>query len=202
MFMQLLAGALISGGLGLLKGVFGGVQASRASKQQKNLLANRPTYTIPEYYQKAYGTAQQMAAQDMPGMEKYKDMYAEATARSISAAERGAISSNTYLGAVQTAQDKELQALQQLATMGANYKVQAMQNLQQAQNKMGELQDVSWEMNRNRPWQEAMNRTTENRQAGMQNLFGGLSDIGGSIMNFVGTKYYTDVMKDLYPKNG
>ena len=142
----LLAGALISGGLGLGKAILGGIQAAKGRKEVNNLLANRPQYSIPEAYMKSLGIAQQMAAQEMPGMNMYKDMYAESTARAMSGAERGAISSNVYQGAVSEAQDKELQALQQLAIMGTQYKTDAMKNLQGAQMQMGQLQDQAFEL--------------------------------------------------------
>jgi hypothetical protein len=163
----------------------------------KNLLANRPTYTIPEAYQKALGIAQQMASQDMPGMDKYQQMYGEATARAMTGAERGAISSNAYMGAVQSAQDKELQALQQLAVMGAQYKTSAMQNLQGAQTQMGQLQDQAFNYNVAQPYDIKLNMANEQRQAGAQNLWGGLTDIGNTAMNFVGTKYMADVMQGM-----
>jgi len=37
----------------------------------------------------------------------------------------------------------------------------------------------------------------EQRIAGAQNLFAGLGEVGSSVMNFVGTKYYTDMLKSL-----
>jgi hypothetical protein len=103
--------------------------------------------------------------------------------------------------ALEKAQDKELQALQNLAMMGVQYKTQAQQNLAQAQTQMGQLKDVQWQTNVMQPWEIQKNIETEQRQAGMQNLFGGLGEMGSTIMNFVGTKYYTDMLKDLYGQN-
>ena len=191
----LLAGALISGALGVGKAIFGGAQAARGRKEMKNLLANRPQYNIPEAYQKALGIAQQRAAGEMPGMGLYEQQIAESTARSYTAAERGAISSNVYQGSVLSAQDRELQALQNLALMGANYKTQASQQLEAAQNRMGQVQDTQWEMNQLRPWGIQANIAQSKIQAGGQNLYSGLGDISQSVMNFVGTKYYSDIMK-------
>ena len=193
----LLAGALISGGIGLAKSIFGGVQAAKGNKQMKNLLANRPKYNIPEAYMKALGLAQQRAAGDMPGMDQYKQMYGEATARAMTGAERGAISSNVYQGAVEGAQDKELQALQQLAMMGANYKTTAMQNLAGAQQQYGQLQDQQFEYNVNQPWQIKANMAQSKMQAGGQNLWGGITDMGNTAMNFVGTDYYRKILEEL-----
>ena len=193
----LLTGGLMSGALGLGKAIIGGVQSMRGQKQMKNLLKNRPKYNIPEAYMKSLGIYQNLAAGEMPGMQRQEQLIGETTARAMTGAERGSISSNVYMGAVQSAQDKELQALQQLAMMGANYKTQAMQNLAGAQNVMGGLQDQQFEYNVNQPWQIKATMAQEKIQAGGQNLFGGLGDISQSVMNFTGTRYYTDMLKSL-----
>jgi len=193
----MLIGALIGGGLGIAKSVIGGIQSIQGQKQMKNLLKNRPKYNIPEAYMKSLGIYQNLAAGEMPGMQRQEQLIGETTARAMTGAERGSISSNVYQGAVQSAQDKELQALQQLAMMGANYKTQAMQNLAGAQNVMGGLQDQAFEYNVNQPWQIKATMAQEKIQAGGQNLFGGLGDIGSSVQSFVGTKYYVDMLKSL-----
>jgi len=197
----LLVGGLISGGLGLGKAIIGGVQAARGQKQMKNLLANRPQYNIPEEYQKALNIYQGLATGGMPGQSRYEQLIGQSTARAMTGAERGAISSGVYQGAVASAQDKELQALQNLALMGAQYKAQARQNLAGAQQQYGQLQDVAFEYNVNQPYQIGLNMANEQRMAGAQNLFGGLGEMGSAITSLVGTKYYTDVMAGLYPKN-
>jgi len=196
----LLVGALISGGLSLGKALIGGVQSIQGQKQMKNLLASRPKYNIPEAYMKSLGIFQGLAAGEMPGMQRQEQLIGETTARAMTGAERGSISSNVYQGAVQSAQDRELQALQNLAMMGANYKTQAMQNLAGAQTQMGQLQDQAFEYNQNIPWNIRATMAQEKIQAGGQNLFGGLGDISSTVQNFVGTKYMQEIFKSLYVK--
>lgn len=193
----LLMGALIGGGLSLGKALIGGVQSMRGQKQMKNLLANRPKYNIPEAYMKSLGIYQNLAAGEMPGMQRQEQLIGETTARAMTGAERGSISSNVYQGAVQSAQDKELQALQQLAMMGANYKTQAMQNLAGAQNVIGGLQDQAWNINTMQPWDIKANMAQSRMQAGAQNLWGGVNDAASSVMNFVGTSYYQKMLQEL-----
>ena len=193
----LLAGALISGALGVGKAIFGGAQAARGRKEMKNLLANRPQYNIPEAYMKSLGIYQNLATGEMPGMQRYEQMIGESTSRAMTGAERGAISSNVYQGSVLSAQDRELQALQQLAQMGVQYKTQAMQNLAGAQTQMGQLQDQAFEYNVNQPWQIRANMAAERMQSGGQNLYGGMSDIASTAMNFVGTNYYKKILEEL-----
>ena len=193
----LLAGALISGGLALGKAIIGGVQSIQGQKQMKNLLANRPKYNIPEAYMKSLGIFQRLATAEMPGMQQQEQLIGETTARAMTGAERGSISSNVYQGAVQSAQDRELQALQNLAMMGANYKTQAMQNLAGAQTQMGQLQDQAFEYNVNVPWNIKANMAQSKIQAGGENLWGGITDLSQSVSSFVGTKYYVDMLKSL-----
>ena len=192
---SLLTGGLISGALSLGKAIIGGVQAARGNKQLKNLLANRPTYTIPEAYGRALSVYSNLASSQMPGQQYYEDKISESTARTMGNAERGAISSNVFQGAVASAQDKELQAIQGLAKMGAEYKTTQMQNYGQALDQYGALQEKQWEINQFQPWEIKANMASEKKQAGVSNLWGGLNDIGSSIMNFTGTKYYMDAMK-------
>jgi hypothetical protein len=193
----LLTGALISGGLGLAKAVTGGVQALTGNRQMNNLLANRPTYSIPDAYQKSLGIYANLASGQMPGQQYYEDRIGESTARTISNAERGAISSGVFQGAVSNAQDKELNAIRDLARMGAEYKTTQMQNYGQALNQYGGLQDKQWEVNQFQPWEIKANMANEKKMVGQQNLFQGLGEMGSTVMNYVGTKYYTDAMKAL-----
>lgn len=191
----LLAGALISGALGLGKAITGGVQAAKGNKQLKNLLANRPTYTIPEAYGRALSVYSNLASSQMPGQQYYEDKIGESTARAVSAAEKGAISSNVFQGAVSNAQDKELQAIQGLAKMGAEYRTAQMQNYGQALNQYGGLQQEAFDYNVNQPWQIRANMASEKKNMGMQNLFGGLGEIGSAAITYAGTKYYGDALK-------
>lgn len=193
----LLLGGLISGGLGLAKSIFGGVQAAKAQKKMNKLMSNRPTYQIPEAYQKMLGIYQNMAQGEMPGQSYYENMIGQTTARALSNAERGAISSQAFQGSVLNAQDKELEALNNLALMGVQYKTQQMQNLAQAENQYGQLQDQAFNYNVAQPYDIQLNMANERKQAGVQNIFGGLGDIGSSVMNLVGTKYYTQMLQGL-----
>ena len=196
----LLIGALTSGALGVGKAIIGGIQSIRGRKEMKNLLANRPQYNIPEAYMKSLGIYQNLAAGEMPGMQRYEQMIGESTARAMTGAERGAISSNVYQGSVLSAQDRELQALQQLAQMGVQYKTQTMQNLAGAQTQMGQLQDQAWNYNVAQPWDIRANMAQSKIQAGGENLWGGITDLSSTVSSFVGTKYMAEILKSLQVK--
>lgn len=198
----LLAGALISGASGLAKAVTGGIQAAKGNKQLKNLLNNRPTYTIPEAYGRALGVYSNLASGQMSGQQYYEDKIGESTARAMGNAEKGAISSNVFMGAVSNSQDKEIQAIQGLAKMGAEYRTTQMQNYGQALSQYGQLEDKQWEVNQFQPWEIKANMANEKKMAGQQNLWGGLNEMGSAAINFAGTRYYTEAMKAMQGGGG
>ena len=188
-------GAIIGGGIGLAKGIFGGIQAMKGNKQVNSLLANRPQYNISQGYQDAFKTYQSLANSNLPGYDIMKGQIDQSSARTNTSLERGAMSSNQYMSGALNSQDKELEAIKNLGLMSAQWKGQQQQNLAQAQNTMGGLQDQQWQQNVLDPYNMKLNMANEKRQAGSQNLMGGLSDMGSTAMNFAGTSAYIKAMQ-------
>lgn len=145
----------------------------------------------------AYKTYQKLAGSEMPGYGAMQDQIGQATAKATSTAEQGAMSSSQFMNAALGSQEKELDAIRNLGIMNQQWQSQQQQNLAGAQNQMGGLQDTQWQQNVNEPWNMKMNMASENRQAGMQNLFQGFQSVAGSAQNYVGTKSYLDVLKGL-----
>ena len=195
-----LAGAIIGGGVGLGKAIFGGIQANRGRKQMNRLLTNRPQYNISQGYLDAFKTYQQLANSELPGYDIMKGQIDQSGAKAMSYAERGAMGSNQYMSAALSSQDKELDAIKNLGLMSAQWKTQQQQNLIQGQQMMGGLQDTQFQTNKLDPWNIKANMASERMGAGMQNLFGGLGDIGSSIQNYAGTKAMVDMYQSLDPE--
>jgi hypothetical protein len=84
--------------------------------------------------------------------------------------------------------------------MSAQWRGQQKQNLIQGQQMMGQQQDIQFQTNKLDPWNIKANMASERMGAGMSNLFSGLEGMGGSIMNYAGTKAYLDVLKGMQPK--
>ena len=190
----------INSAVGLGKAIFGGIQAIRGRKQMKSLLANRPQYDISQGYKDALSTYQQLASGNMPGFDIAKGMIEQNTANTNQALERGAMGSNQYMSGVLSGQNKQYDAIKNFYLANAQYQSQAKQNLAGAQNQFGQIQDTQFQTNQLDPWNIKANMANENRQAGAQNLFGGLGDIGGSLMNFAGTNAYMKALQALQPK--
>jgi hypothetical protein len=166
----------------------------------KSLLANRPQYDISQGYKDALSTYQQLASGNMPGFDIAKGMIEQNTANTNQALERGAMGSNQYMSGVLSGQNKQYDAIKNFYLANAQYQSQAKQNLAGAQNQFGQIQDTQFQTNQLDPWNIKANMANENRQAGAQNLFGGLGDIGGSLMNFAGTNAYMKALQALQPK--
>jgi hypothetical protein len=192
-----LIGAIIGGGVGLAKGIIGGIQTARANKQFNRLMANRPQYNISQGYQDAFKTYQKLANSQLPGYGIMQGQIGEATAKTMDYAERGAMGSNQYMSEALQSQDKELEAIKNLGLMSAQWRTQQQQGLAGAQNQMGQLQDQSFQYNQVDPWNMKANMAAEKAGVGMQNLFGGLENLGSSISNFAGTNAYLKVLKGL-----
>jgi len=191
----LLAGALISGGSQLLQGVIGGIGASRANKKFNQLMRNRPEYEIPEEYQNILSRYKTAYASNMPGYEQTLSNIGQLGARTRGAAERGAISSSAYQSSVGDIYQKELDALQNLGIQQAQYKQGQLANISQAEGALAGQKSEQWNINKFLPWQTEANRYGEQRKTGMENIFAGMQGIKDTAMNFLGTRYYTDILK-------
>jgi len=196
----LLAAALISGGASAVQGIIGGIQAARGRKGFKRTMGAQPQYEIPQEYQNILSRYQQMYAGTRPGEAKeLSDVY-QSGARARGAAERGAISSAAYGSQVGNIYQKELDAIQGLGVKQAEYKQAQLANMAQAEGQLGQQKSAQWEMNKYMPWQTEMNRYGEKEKMGIQNLFGAIQSGVSTASDYFGTKYATDVIKGLYPK--
>jgi len=193
--------ALITGGISLGKGIFGAVQAGRANKQLKGMQA--PTYARPEEANELLDLYRQRAsATRLPGQEAIESGLGATVAEGIGAANRAASSSVSALGAVTDLYGKKQQAIRDLGIQFAEYKAARQAELGGALGQAAQYSDREWEMNKWNPYQVKMNELTGQRQAGMENLFGGLEGMGMAFNNLMGTKGYMDVLKSLNPSGG
>jgi hypothetical protein len=186
----------------IFKTIFGGIQAYKGNKQMKSLLANRPQYNISQGYQDSYKTYQRLANSSLPGYDIMKGQIDQSGAKALTNLERGAMGSNQFMsGALQT-QDKELEAIKNLGLMSAQWRGQQQQNLAQAQNQMGQLQDTQWQQNTLDPYNVSQNMASEKKSAGMTNLFGGLQDSVSSLQDYAGTTSYMQALKQMQTQQG
>lgn len=193
----LLAGALLSGGSALLQGIFGGVQAAKGNKGFNRAMANRPNFEIPSEYKDILAMYQQEQAKGLPNYLQMKADIAQVGARARGAAERGAISSASYGAQLAGLTQKEMDAIQGVNMAQADYKASFIDKKAGAMGALGQQQSAKNEWEKYIPNQTALNYYGEQKQAGIQNLFGALQGFTGNIADLAGTSYYKTALDKL-----
>ena len=171
--------------LGLGRGIVGGVQTARANKGLKNF--KLPQYTIPGAYEDMMSLYQRRAeANELPGQSLVENKLGAQTAFGQRAAEKYAGTSGQALGAVTGLYGKQMDAVRDLGIKFADFKSQREAELGRAQQIMAQAQDKQWEINQWIPSQMKYNELQSMKQAGASNLWGGIQDVAGAGMNFLG----------------
>ena len=192
-------GALVSGGVSLVKGIFGGAQGLSANKKINNLRSNRPTYTRPDevnqmmdVYRKAAGRSQ------LPGQDLMEEKLGRSTAAGVRQVGKYASSSSSALGAITDIYGKEQDAIRDLGIQFASYKDAAERQLAVGYGQAAQYSDREFEINKMRPWETRMNELQSQKQAGAENFWGGVTGAASTALDFAGTKYFSDTMAGMY----
>jgi len=194
-------GAGIQGLMGLGKSIVGGIQSARANKALKNF--SLPQYTIPGAYEDMLDMyKQRAAANELPGQSLMENKLGAQTAFGQRAAEKYAGTSGQALGAVTGLYGQQMNAVRDLGIQFANFKSQRQAELGQAQQVMAQAQDKQWEINQWLPAQYRYGELQSQKQAGAANLWGGLQDVAGAGMNFMGGMAQQNAMQSMNPWGG
>jgi hypothetical protein len=190
-----LIGAGTAAATNISKGIMGAAQASKGRKASNKLMANQPTYKRPEEYQQELAMRKQMAAQgSMPGQGYIEQNIGGATSQALSAAEKGAISSNTYQKSVGDILSKQLSAFQDLGLQSAQWQQSQKENLMGTMQRGAGYSDQEWQTNKLQPWEIGMNQAESQRQMGAQGMFGALEGFSGNVMDYAGTSYMNKIL--------
>jgi len=189
--------ALISGGTSAIKGIGGAIMASKAKKEISRLLDNRTPYKRPEEYGKELAIREQGLSRRLPGEGLTSDRIGGATSQAYGAAERGAISSNTYGRSVGDIYQKQLNAYQDLGVRSAEYQDLQRDKYTQTLQRGAGYSDTEYQENVLRPWEIRMNQLAGEKVAGQQGMWSGAEGVASSAMNFMGTQYAQKIMKGL-----
>jgi len=195
---QMGIGAGIQGLMGIGRSIVGGIQSARANKALKNF--ELPQYTIPGAYEDMLSMyKQRAAANELPGQSLIENKLGAQTAFGQRAAEKYAGTSGQALGAVTGLYGQQMNAVRDLGIQFANFKAQRQAELGQAQQVMAQAQDKQWEINQWLPAQYKYNQLQSQKQAGASNLWGGLQDVAGAGMNFMGGMAQQNAMQAMNP---
>lgn len=178
--MLLKAGISAVPALGKLgAGIWQSIKGNRIEKQ--NPYPDWLEKTVPDSILKATGLMEKLAgAEDLPGGDLYRNQLSKSTAQGLEAARDmgpGAATS-TIPGLVQSEQD----ALANLGMKFADYKVGATKDLATQLGLQGQYESAAEQFNNMLvldKYKSAMASASAMKGAGIQNLFGGLSDLAG-----------------------
>jgi len=191
-------GAGVQGLMGLGKSIFGGIQSIKANKALKDF--KFPQYTMPSELENMLSMYQQRAAaNELPGQSLMENKLGAQTAFGQRAAEKYAGTSGQALGAVTGLYGQQMNAVRDLGIKFADFKAQRQNELGRAQQIMAEAQDKQWEINEWLPSQYKYNELQSQKQAGASNLWGGLQDMAGAGMNFMGGVAQMNAMQGMNP---
>lgn len=172
----------IMGGLGLTKLITGAVQSARA---KKDLAREFPKYSRPEEYNKLLSLYQREAGRgELPGQDRYEAKISEGTARGVRSAAKYADSPVAAVAASSQLYGQQQSAIRDLGLQYAAFQQQATRNLAGAYQLGGQYSDKEWWQNVGYPDQVRRNMAAQRFNAGQQNLWGGLDQIGAAGINY------------------
>lgn len=188
-------GAVLSGVGALGKGIFGMSQMNKANQINPQFAE----YKENPLARQNLGIAQQLFYGRTPGMAQAQANIQAAQANQMAAAQRGATDSATLLALGAGSQAGTNAALSNLAAQEGQQKMGMFDNLSRAYaQSIAEGDKV--QQNRMMRFQFDVNAQNALRQSGIGNIFGGISDIAGGMMqygNLQNAKDYTKALQGL-----
>lgn len=179
----LLAG-LLSSAPGIAQTLFGGAQSRRARQFGEGL--ERPDMPIPEASADALETIRALAGGlQMPGYENAINSIMQTMAGTGYQVDQAATTSAQALGAITQAGGQQMSMLNNLAMQSAQNKMDREMTYADALSTFGQLQKEQWFQNMFGDYQERANASAALGGAGIQNKYGGLSDIFGALASML-----------------
>jgi len=173
----------MSGVSGIMSMFLGDTQLKEAQKLSD---MPRPAYEIPQSLLDMVGNAKMVAGlQEMPGQGVAEQRLAGTSAAGVrQATELGGQA--TALGSLADIFGGERQALNELDVMNAQFWTGNQAQLQEALMKQSKAEEEQWKFNEMLPFYEAMAAAARLKEAGTENMVGGMSDFEGSIEDMLG----------------
>ena len=208
--LPLAAMALVSGGLGIGKSIFGGIQAANAGRDLKALQKKAPKYDVkpPEYFQDLLDMYKGQGATRAPGSEMEEERadveLAEAARRMEEVDDTRGI-----LGGLQEAYTKTQARKRSIGQTDAEYAAADKARMEAGREgvmKFGVGLETSlaqekfgYEVSE---WDRKMNEATDRRKAGWQNLSGGLTEAAGAGMSYFSNKSLLEALNGTSDSSG
>lgn len=170
----------------LLKTGFGLFQSKRGKEYSEY---ERPEYKIPQGVYDEVDISKMLASIDkLPGQSATEERLAASTGAGLEAVKDVGRSSADITGAIPNILEKEQEQLTDLGTAAGQYKLNAQRLVGQALGNLASYQDKQWQLNEYMPYLSAMEAAKGLSGAGMQNIYSGISNLGGIAAQAFGSK--------------
>lgn len=146
----------------------------------------RPTYEIPEEAKQQLGLRQSLLNAEMPGQRQATENIYTGQANALSGLARGAQDQGQYLSGLAAIAGGTNNALDNLQTQQAQNYYRNVQGLENAQNNMANYEDKAFEINKMDPYLMELQRKDLLKQAGSQNILGGINGISNTASGLLG----------------
>jgi hypothetical protein len=168
-----------------------GITGAQQKKEAKRLRESttRPVYETPMSAKKALNIAEQQATQGLVGRSILEDRLRSSTAGAVRATEEVATSPASRLAAITATYGKEMEGMEDIAMADTQARLEAANRLSRAFGTMANYEDREFDINEQRPFDDAMAAASALEGAGMQNKQGaleGLSRAGAAALSGLG----------------
>ena len=173
----------VMAGIGAIPEVFklglGVSQALRARKIEKS--QQRPLFAIPGAAQNAMAGQENLATGQAPGLSTAMQQLSQAQAGSTAAVQNSGGGGGERLAALTMMNENAGNQALNLGAQQQQWQAAQQQNLINQQNQYADWQQRAWEYNKYKPYEQAMAKAAELRNAANTNIYGAAKAGGGLI---------------------
>lgn len=180
----------LSGLLSLGTGIWQAFKSNDLAKEE------RPEYKAPKEADQALNVAKQQAYGDMPGYENAKQNIEQQSATAFNRATNVSDSGSDILGATAGLNLGANRAVGALDANNAQYRSNAIRNLQGALGVRAGYTDQEFKVNQMDPYLSSQQASSVMGEGAIQNISGG---VNSSISNYMSYKMNQDWMDMMYP---
>ena len=195
------AGYLFAGATGIAQTIGGIVQTKRANKKLRELEENKQPYQIPSGIQAMLEIYKQRAGGEMPGLSAARENIASSGAGAVGQISEQAGGGISSLGAIADIYSQQLNAYRQLDAQSAQYQDQSMRELGSAYGAMAPYQNLAYDYNVQKPYEQAVAMYLGQKTAGQQNMMTGLQNVAGAAAGYLGTNSKVQSVEQMYGSN-
>lgn len=176
-------------------GIYQGIKENELGKTKD------PGYQIPDSAKKSLGTMEGLASQrELAGQSLIEDKMQSTTASGVNALNESGVDSAT-LGAMVDLFTNEQYGMRDLGIAAENAWMANKNKLAGALTDYSVFEDKKFDIEKRKPYEEAMRASTMLKEGSMQNLMGGMTGMVGTGMDIQAMNKNEELMNFLYGQN-